>query len=294
MNGFSQDEVQDETLAKALTGDYDFSIKQIISNAWYKVKGVKGSYWGGLGLYFSIIFGISIVSGIVFALASFFTIPPDALKHGAAQTQHLASLPIGFFIVQFFRVIFELLTITFVTLPMTAGLFLIGLRWVKFKEASAYYVFKLYKKNHLWNLFLMWICMTVIFMVLGFVASATMSALTADALSLPIKALFITISVLCFLGLIYSIVAFMFAFPLVVDRGMKGVQALCSSMKAVTHHWFKVFGLFIITMLFVALSAIPLFIGFIWSFPWAYNALAEAYQSIFGIAGKDPVTLSQS
>jgi len=129
----------DENLTKALSGDYEFSIKSVISNAWFKVKGVKSSYWGAFGLYLAIIIGISIIGGIIFGIASlFFTIPSEALKQGAAHMQH----PVSFIILQLVRAVFELFIMAFITLPMLAGVFLIGLRWTKLKEASTYYIFR--------------------------------------------------------------------------------------------------------------------------------------------------------
>ena len=66
---------------------------------------------------------------------------------------------------------------------------------------------------------------------------------------------------------IYLSIAYRLAIPLVVERGLSPWQALEASRKAISQHWFKVFGLFFVLMLIMLLSMIPLGIGLIWTLP---------------------------
>lgn len=82
---------------------------------------------------------------------------------------------------------------------------------------------------------------------------------------------------------IYLAVAYMLAIPLVVERGLSPWQALEASRKAISQHWFKAFGLFLLIGVIVMLSAIPLGIGLIWSIPLFVVAMGVLYRTIFGV-----------
>jgi uncharacterized membrane protein len=78
-------------------------------------------------------------------------------------------------------------------------------------------------------------------------------------------------------------VAYILAIPLVVERKLSPWQALETSRKAITQHWFKVFGLFLVLGVIVLVSAIPLGIGLVWTLPMAIIAIGVLYRTIFGV-----------
>nr|WP_288466149.1 hypothetical protein [uncultured Pseudomonas sp.] len=82
---------------------------------------------------------------------------------------------------------------------------------------------------------------------------------------------------------IYLAVAYMLAIPLIVERGLSPWQAMEASRKAITQHWFKVFGLFLLLGLIVSISAIPLGIGLIWTIPLFVMVMGVLYRTIFGV-----------
>ena len=82
---------------------------------------------------------------------------------------------------------------------------------------------------------------------------------------------------------LYLGVAYALAIPLVVERGLSPWQALEASRKAITQHWFKVFGLFLLLALIFMVSAIPLGIGLVWSMPLFVVAMGVLYRTIFGV-----------
>ena len=69
----------------------------------------------------------------------------------------------------------------------------------------------------------------------------------------------------------------------VVERGLTPWQALEASRKAITQHWFKVFGLFLLLGLITLISAIPLGIGLVWTIPLFVIAMGVLYRTIFGV-----------
>lgn len=82
---------------------------------------------------------------------------------------------------------------------------------------------------------------------------------------------------------IYLSVAYMLAIPLVVERGLSPWQALETSRKAISQHWFKAFGLFLVLGLIMGVSALALGIGLIWTIPLFVIAIGVLYRIIFGV-----------
>jgi uncharacterized membrane protein len=82
---------------------------------------------------------------------------------------------------------------------------------------------------------------------------------------------------------IYLSIAYLLAIPLVVERKLSPWQALEASRKAISQHWFKVFGLFFVLGVIMMVSAIPLGIGMIWTLPLAVISVGVLYRTIFGV-----------
>ncbi len=108
--------------------------------------------------------------------------------------------------------------------------------------------------------------------------------------TVPLVITAIVMMLLIYLGMIllvipglYLAVAYMLAIPLVVERGLSPWQALEASRKAISQHWFKVFGLFLLLGLITMVSAIPLGIGLVWSIPLFVIAMGVLYRTIFGV-----------
>ncbi len=72
---------------------------------------------------------------------------------------------------------------------------------------------------------------------------------------------------------IYLSVAYVFALPLIADKGLDVWKAMELSRKAVTKNWFKVFGLMLLLALTFGLGALALGIGLIWAIPLIFVTL---------------------
>lgn len=72
---------------------------------------------------------------------------------------------------------------------------------------------------------------------------------------------------------IYLSIAYIFTLPLIADKEMDIWEAMELSRKAVTKHWFKVFGLFLLLSLIMALGVLALGIGLIWAVPLLFVTL---------------------
>jgi hypothetical protein len=113
------------------------------------------------------------------------------------------------------------------------------------------------------------------------------------AKTLPIFVLMLAMMVMLMLGFIllvipgiYLSVGYMFALLLVLEKNMTTWEALETSRKAVTHHWFKIFFAVFAMSLIMVVSALPLGIGLFWTLPMFYIFNGLLYKRIFGLGGE--------
>ena len=87
---------------------------------------------------------------------------------------------------------------------------------------------------------------------------------------------------LCIIPGIYLSVAWYFAIPLVIDRGMNFWEAMELSRKMVNKHWFMVFACMLVFGLIGVAGIIACGIGILFTLPIGIAALMYAYETIFG------------
>ena len=117
------------SVEKGLAGQYDFRIGEIISEAWQKTNGVKGSFL----LAFVIYFAIAIAIGAVFGLLSLGL-------YGVWSPEQAGHFHLGFFLVK------QLVTLL-ITLPLAMGLFMMGVRRAVDAPVQATMIFRYYGKS---------------------------------------------------------------------------------------------------------------------------------------------------
>lgn len=144
-----------------------------------------------------------------------------------------------------------------ITMPVVMGLFLLGLRRAVGVPIESASVFSHFGKGPalLGTVIIMYIMMMIGFLLLV-------------------------------LPGIYLMVAYFMAMPLVVEKGLSPWQALEASRKAVSKHWFGFLGLYIVLILIIMISAIPLGIGLIWTVPMLFIAWGIMYRNMFGCEAK--------
>jgi hypothetical protein len=86
---------------------------------------------------------------------------------------------------------------------------------------------------------------------------------------------------------IYLIVAYSMAPLLLIERNMGVWEAMETSRKVVTRCWFRVFLLGVLMTLLIAISALPLGIGLIWTLPLGYILGGELFIALFGETDQD-------
>jgi len=88
--------------------------------------------------------------------------------------------------------------------------------------------------------------------------------------------------IFCILPGIYLAVAWLFTFPLIIDKQLGFWEAMEVSRKVVTRHWWTIFGLLIVNFFLNLAGALVCCIGALVTMPISYAAVMYAYEDIFG------------
>jgi hypothetical protein len=84
------------------------------------------------------------------------------------------------------------------------------------------------------------------------------------------------------LVMIYLTTCWVFALPLVGDKGLKFWPALELSRRVVNKHWWMTFWLLFVCGILGAVGIIGCFVGILFTAPIAFSALASHYEKVFG------------
>lgn len=221
------------SLEKGLAGDYAISAGDIISEAWRRIKGHKGTVWLGVLLYL-------IAAGIITYISGLITGYPAFDPEEAANVSVTASL-------------LHQVIVTAVSAPIVAGMLMIGIKIARDETVSGTEVFSHFDK-----------------IVPLVVCNVLMSILIVIGFALLI------------LPGIYLAVAYILAIPLIVDKGLGPWQALETSRKAITKHWFPMFGFLLLCLLIYVVGILAVLIGLIWAIPTVAVAYGIVYRKVFG------------
>jgi hypothetical protein len=80
---------------------------------------------------------------------------------------------------------------------------------------------------------------------------------------------------------LYLSVGYAMTLPLIIDKGLSPWEAMEASRKAVHRVWWKVAALFVVIGVIMALSAIPLGVGLIWTWPMFIVLAGVVYHRLF-------------
>jgi len=213
--------------------DYDFSISEVISEAWERTNGSKLIFLAAIFIYMVITAAMTVAVSFIFDSQSYYD--AGMMLEGFLSDQAISWLTMP------------------VTVPILVGIVMLGIRRANDQEIEIPSIFNYYVL--VWPLVFASILMNV-FIMAGFM-------------------LFI-------LPGIYLATAYMFTLPLIADRNLQFFEAMETSRKTVTKHWFKLFGLNLIMVFIIGISAIPAGIGLFWTIPLAFIANGILYRKIFG------------
>ncbi len=229
------------TLQDGIKGNYDFSVIDVLLEAWQKTDGIKGTFFSAVLVYILIFVGI----GLIFSMANH-----AILEAGAREGMSSSMIEIIGSIMAFLQYIFKFV----VSLPMLVGITMIGVYYsvdmpVRFSIVFDYFEY-------------------AIPIVIASILTSVLVAIGSLLLVIP--------------G-IYLMVAYYLTQPLIVEKNLKPWEAMEASRKAINHHWFKVFFIYIIMIIIFLLSIISLGIAFIWTAPLMINVRGILYRIMFGV-----------
>jgi uncharacterized membrane protein len=78
-------------------------------------------------------------------------------------------------------------------------------------------------------------------------------------------------------------IGFTFVYPLIVDRGYSGIDAVKLSFRAAMANFWSLLGLTLLTALMGFVGVLLCFVGVVLVYPIAFAALAVAYEQVFGL-----------
>ena len=172
--------------------------------------------------------------------------------------------------------------------PLVGGRFYFFIRLSRHIEVGIEETFDGFKGNHfvqlmLGNIIKLLLYLPVILLFIGgFIMLIGFSAIDSEKLFKGISLIiFLSLLGLCIPAFIYLSVAWIFTFPLIIDKGLPFWDAMKLSLKMVNKHWFKVFGLVLVSGILTWSGLIFLCIGVFFTLPILYGALAYAYTDIF-------------
>ena len=226
------------SLERAVEGDYEFSITGVISEAWAKTNGCKWTMQLAFSIYFLLAILVVLGMGFVLTMAGF-SVDASSEMDGASMG---------------LSVLLQNIVMTAVTVPVGAGIFMLGLQRAQGGQLSAGSVMGYYHK-------VLPLLMTTILMYVM---------------------IFIGFLLLVLPG-IYLAIAYYMAVPLVVEKDLSPWEALETSRKAVSKRWFSVWGLFMVLGAINFVATIPLGIGLIWTLPLTVISFGILYRNMFGV-----------
>jgi hypothetical protein len=245
------------TEAELLARDYDVDIGGAVSKGWETFKANSGVMIGG-----SLIAYLGMMSG---SLINLLRIP-------------LIGIIIGLFI----------------SPPFRAGLWLLYVKSNRRGSADINDVFRGFGPRY-WQIFLVALIPALlvfgILIIFGIFAALAIPnyvvrrnstlphpASAPSAMLAPLGILFLAVM------LVYLFIAtcWMFAMPLVVDKGLKFWPALELSRRVVVKHWWPTFALMIIVGLLAISGVIACGVGMLITGPIAFAALSAHYEKVFG------------
>lgn len=144
--------------------------------------------------------------------------------------------------------------ITVLTAPISVGVGLVGIKLAADAKTSGMSIF-----NHFGSMVKLFLLTLLMYLMIGLGF------------------------VLLILPGIYLSIAYMFAAVLMVEKNLGIWEAMEASRKSVTHKWFTIFFTWLLLGLLVAISAIPLLIGLIWTVPLLLLAYGVVYKTLFGV-----------
>ena len=126
----------------------------------------------------------------------------------------------------------------------------------------------------------------ILFYASFFFAAVAQSQTDSPLAGLGVLFMFCIVMIVVSVLVMIISVGFIFAYPLIVDRRLKGLDAVKLSFKAGMGNFWRLLGMMLLTGMLTAVGFMFCIIGMFLVLPISYGAIAAAYEQVFGL--KDP------
>lgn len=225
---------------------YQLPIRETFESAWEKTKGSKSIFWIALG----IIFIISLIIGVI----SYYAKGTDGVE--------IAINSIG---------------------GIIKSLLLLGVTYIGIQRAldlpiHYQFIFKMFNLSMFLRIISLYILQSIIY---GMIALIGVAAYTVYHSHIPFSLVIsILLYFLCAIIGLYVGIRMCLAIAFILDKKCGPWNAIVKSFEATEENFFTLLFFIIIQIAILAISAIPLLIGLIWSIPFLYISYGVLYQKL--------------
>lgn len=165
--------------------------------------------------------------------------------------------------------------------PLTAGMNQFFINVIRGDPATIADAFSGFKTGF-WRYCGTMLSMMLLFAICAFPAGlyAGIRSANGDFVSEPV---FWSLVAIALVVMVYLGVAFNFALYLATDLQLSPWASLQVSRRVVSRHWFSVFALLVVAFLLMMLGIFGVCIGILFTIPFFYGIVAQAYDDIFGL-----------
>jgi len=121
-------------------------------------------------------------------------------------------------------------------------------------------------------------------MFAAMIAASAAGENAAPFAGIGIFLIFMLFFIVIFLVVIFISIGFTFAYPLIVDRGMQGFDAVKLSWRAAFANFWRLLGMSLLGGLLGIVGIALCYVGIFFVFPITLAAVAAAYEQVFGLS----------
>ncbi|HEX4045253.1 MAG TPA: DUF975 family protein [Gammaproteobacteria bacterium] len=237
------------TKTRLMQSTYQLPVIDTLKAAWQKVAGTKLVIWASYALIFLIMFALGFLSGLSEVLLPILEVPLTIIAQ-------------------------------FVSFLLTTGVMYIGIQRAYDTPVSYRTMFHAFQKDIVLKLIGLLILEILIFLPFTIVLVLLASLQTQENLSTLTLLSLVVLYFVLICGMLYISVRMFFAIGIVVAQARGPWQAIKDSFRATRCNFWRIIGLWILQVLVVLVSMIPLGIGLIWSLPWITICYGVAYKNL--------------
>lgn len=226
----------------------DLPIWETIGLGWEKVKGAKATIWGALIIFFVIGLGLGVLSSL---------------------SEHIH---IGLYVI-------TAIAAQLIQLLLQFGLYYIGVRRAADQPISYDLMFKTFSWEMLWKI----VCFVVLALLFVYIPFFIILAIGAGlGMVLNVQGLLWLAALLGIIWIFYAGARISLGIGLIPDKGLSGLEAFKKSFELTKSYTLQIIGIYLMALIIIAISALPLLIGLIWTLPWSLVLYGVVYQRLTG------------